>query len=124
MEWIKISTSPDNNKDTLLWRGNSRQDMMLRAFYCYLKTGEKGWMDMQGKKIPDEELNKYTHWLKIEPPKEYVKNNLIESNRNETKTAEEFVKEHFKGIEKETWYPAIVSIAEGYGKYLLEQQNK
>lgn len=31
-------------------------------------------------------------------------------------TAEQFVKHHFKGIEKETWFPAIVAIAEGYAK--------
>lgn len=31
-------------------------------------------------------------------------------------TSEEFVKHHFKGIENETWYPAIVAIAEGYAK--------
>jgi len=30
--------------------------------------------------------------------------------------AEEFIKTHFKGIEKETWYPAIVAITEGFGK--------
>lgn len=48
----------------------------------------------------------------------------IGENNNQVKSAEEFVKEHFKGIEKETWYPAIVSIAEGYGKYLIEQHEK
>lgn len=31
-------------------------------------------------------------------------------------TSEEFVKHHFKGVEKETWYPAIVAIAEGFAK--------
>lgn len=31
-------------------------------------------------------------------------------------SSEEFVKHHFTGIEKETWYPAIVAIAEGYAK--------
>lgn len=48
----------------------------------------------------------------------------ISENNNQVKSAEEFVKEHFKGIEKETWYPAIVSIAEGYGKYLLTENEK
>lgn len=37
--------------------------------------------------------------------------------------AEEFIKSHFKGIEKETWYPAIVAIAEGYAKHLLDEKN-
>lgn len=36
-------------------------------------------------------------------------------------TAEQFVKSHFSGIEKETWYPAIVAIAEGYGKNQYNQ---
>lgn len=31
-------------------------------------------------------------------------------------TAEEFVKKHFPGLEKETWYPVIIAIAEGYAK--------
>lgn len=34
--------------------------------------------------------------------------------------AEDFIKKHFPGIEKETWYPAIAAIAEGYGKHILE----
>jgi len=34
-------------------------------------------------------------------------------------TAEEFVKKHFNGIENNTeWYPAIVSIAEGYSWHI------
>ena len=31
-------------------------------------------------------------------------------------TAEQFMMKHFNGIEKETWYPAIVALAEGYAK--------
>ncbi len=38
-------------------------------------------------------------------------------------TAEKFVKEHFKDIDNETWYPAIVSIAEGYAKHLNQKIN-
>ena len=34
--------------------------------------------------------------------------------------AEDFVKNHFKGIEDDTYYPAIVAIAEGFA----EQQAK
>jgi len=36
-------------------------------------------------------------------------------------TAEQFIKHHFKGIEKETWYPAIVAIAEGYAKHEMKK---
>ncbi len=36
---------------------------------------------------------------------------------------EEFIKTHFKGIEKETWYPAIAAIAEGYAKHKLEAKD-
>lgn len=38
--------------------------------------------------------------------------------------AEDFVKSKFKGIEKETWYPAIVVIAEGYAKQELKNIDK
>jgi hypothetical protein len=31
-------------------------------------------------------------------------------------TAEEFTQIHFPGLEKETWYPVIVSLMEGYNK--------
>jgi len=30
--------------------------------------------------------------------------------------AEEFMMKNFAGIEKETWFPAIVALAEGYAK--------
>jgi hypothetical protein len=33
---------------------------------------------------------------------------------------EEFIKQHFPGLEKETWHPAIVAIAEGYYKHKTE----
>ena len=36
-------------------------------------------------------------------------------------TAENFAKKHFKGIEKETWYPAIVAIAEGYAQQEIDK---
>jgi len=35
--------------------------------------------------------------------------------------AEQFIKDHFKGIEKETWYSAIVAIAEGYAKHCINE---
>lgn len=43
---------------------------------------------------------------------------------SKTKTVEEFVKEHFKTIENETWFPAIVAIAEGYAKHCLKKKKK
>ena len=36
--------------------------------------------------------------------------------------AEEFLQQHFPGIEKETWYPAIVALAEGYSKQFAIEQ--
>jgi len=37
-------------------------------------------------------------------------------------SAEEFVLHHFPEMDKKcVWYPAIVGIAEGYGKYLKEK---
>jgi hypothetical protein len=33
-------------------------------------------------------------------------------------SAEEFIQKHFPWLEKETWYPVIVAIAEGYASYL------
>ena len=33
------------------------------------------------------------------------------------KTAEEYVKKHFPGIAKETWFPVIVAVAESYSMY-------
>lgn len=35
------------------------------------------------------------------------------------KTPEEFAEEHFAGIEKETWYPAIIGLMAGYREYVL-----
>ena len=35
--------------------------------------------------------------------------------------AETFIKRHFPGIEKETWYPVIVAIAEGYARHELKE---
>lgn len=35
----------------------------------------------------------------------------------EKQSAEDFFKERFIGIEGETWFPAIVALAEGYAKY-------
>ena len=35
------------------------------------------------------------------------------------KTPEEFAKKHFNGLEKETWYPAIIALMEGYRKHVL-----
>lgn len=32
-------------------------------------------------------------------------------------TAEQFIKSHFKGIEKETWFPAMVVFSEEYAEY-------
>jgi len=37
------------------------------------------------------------------------------------KTADEFFKSHFNGIEKYTWYFVLVALAEGYAKYKLKQ---
>jgi hypothetical protein len=34
-------------------------------------------------------------------------------------TFEEFAKRHFPGIEKETWYPAIIAIGEEYAKQAI-----
>lgn len=34
------------------------------------------------------------------------------------KTPEEYTKENFPGIEKETWYPVIVAVADAYAKYI------
>lgn len=39
-------------------------------------------------------------------------------------TAETFLKQHFNGIEKETWYPAIVALAEGYANSQTEAKDK
>lgn len=39
-------------------------------------------------------------------------------------TAENFMKKHFNGIEKETWYPAIVALAEGYKKQELKSTER
>ena len=47
---------------------------------------------------------------------------LYESRNKNMKTAEQFVKENFKGIEDTTYFPAIVAIAEGYAKHV--QSNK
>jgi len=39
-------------------------------------------------------------------------------------SAEQFAKKHFPKIENETWFPAIIAIAEGYWKYRSALQNK
>lgn len=34
------------------------------------------------------------------------------------KNVNDFIKDHFPGLENETWYPVIVSIAEGFADYI------
>ena len=39
-------------------------------------------------------------------------------------TPEQFIQNHFPGLEKETWYPTIVAIAEGYSKALTAEVER
>lgn len=69
IKWNEISNPPKDNRDTLLGYEMCRVDTMPRVFY------EKGiwyFTDNGGFNIvPKEILDKYTHWLFINPPNSY-----------------------------------------------------
>jgi hypothetical protein len=102
MKWIKINNPPKNSNDVLLWEGKlGKHNGMLRAFY-----NQKHWWHytVKGmcKKMPDDVVKKYSHWLDIQPP---VFKRTVDLSGYKTKHKKGFTHDEIKTVLKD--FPSI-----------------